>query len=110
MTTKPEVWEFTDVIPHVCCTRGDWALYLSVSGQTPSVSELRKCVPYLSYDDAVTLLTGPVVIFGDKEDILRWFWATVGDDGPTKTNPYTGPAKVFATTWGDDGLGRNQNT
>jgi hypothetical protein len=42
--------------------------------------------------------------------MLKAFWSVVGDDGPTKTNPYNGPVRVFACTYDPDGITMNENT
>lgn len=46
----------------------------------------------------------------DTEEEMRGFYnLIVGDNGPTKSNPYNGPIRVYALTCGPNGL-MNENT
>jgi len=48
-------------------------------------------------------------IFDTKEEVEAFYDMIVGDDGPTKSNPYNGPIRVYALTCGPNGL-MNENT
>ena len=48
-------------------------------------------------------------IFDTKEEMAAFYDLIVGDDGPTKLNPYNGPIKVYALSCGPNGL-LNENT
>lgn len=101
-----------DILRTLCAARGQWGMFIS-SGHE-NLGEICKAAPYLSADQAFELSsagTGDACLFFDsEEECERAFWSTVGDDGPTKTNPYNGPARVFACTCGPDGVLRHENT
>jgi len=88
-----------------CKAKQSWGLYASWSGDLP---EVLKAAPWLK--DFQPLFEDWIMVFGTEAEITRLFKLTVGDDGPTKENPYKGPVKVFATTCGPDGRGRHENT
>lgn len=48
-------------------------------------------------------------IFETKEDMNAFYDNIVGDDGPTKSNPYDGPIRIYALTCGPSGF-LNENT
>lgn len=48
-------------------------------------------------------------IFETKEEMVTFYDNIVGDDGPTKSNPYNGKIKIYALTCGPTGL-LNENT
>jgi hypothetical protein len=51
-----------------------------------------------------------IVLFDTEEELLYAYNRTVGDDGPTKLNPYNGPARVYARTCDQDGNLITENT
>lgn len=53
---------------------------------------------------------GGAYFFGSEEEIQAIYDRTVGDDGPTKSNPYAGPVRVYALTCAPDGQLMNENT
>jgi hypothetical protein len=73
--------------------------------------ELKKAVPLLD-DIGLLRLFFDGFVFVEFDDLAtaREFYNTVvGEDGPTPTNPYTGPAKVFAVL-GDPSGWLTENT
>ena len=68
--------------------------------------------PYLNGDEHAQLLIDGegVLVFEHVDEMWRYFDMTVGDDGPTKTNPYAGPNRVYALTCGADGGLLTENT
>jgi hypothetical protein len=48
-------------------------------------------------------------VFDTEEDMNAFYDNIVGDDGPTKSNPYNGQIKIYALTCGPNGL-LNENT
>lgn len=48
-------------------------------------------------------------IFDTEEEMNSFYDKIVGDDGPTKSNPYNGPIRVYALTFGPNGM-LNENT
>jgi hypothetical protein len=74
-------------------------------------AEILKAAPYLTYNDSQALVDGEAVIICDSvEEQNRLYWQTVGDDGPTDTNPYDGKARVYALTIDKTGQTLNENT
>ena len=74
------------------------------------LGELRQAAPYLfdgwvfKYPQILSDGNGYLVC-ESKEEMEKLYNLTVGDDGPTTTNPYDGPVRVYALT--SDG---NENT
>lgn len=82
-------------------------LYLSTRS---SLAEIMACCPYLNEDIALELFFNGELVITDIESQIKSMYAqTVGDDGPTVTNPYSGPGRVYACTV-FDGVYRNENT
>jgi hypothetical protein len=50
------------------------------------------------------------LLFDTKTEMLCYFNQTVGDDGPTKVNPYNGDFTVFAVTCSPEGKLLSENT
>ncbi len=108
-----------DILELLCKSKGKPALLLhngsSAAGEGEEevgVAELSKAVPFLDRNQVMTLLfEGPVYIFCDSlEEIRDLYNQVVGEDGPTKVNPYNGPARVYALTCDKDGLLGTENT
>lgn len=101
-------------LQRLCKVQSQWGMLLSFynssDGTTPD--ELRKAVPYLSEEEVFRLYTEETlfIFFYDKKTCVDCFEKTVGDDGPTASNPYTGTASVFALTCDPYGNLRNENT
>ena len=74
-------------------------------------AEVREAAPWMDRLMVVRAVEGDVgFVVGTEAEVLAAFGATVGDEGPTKTNPYNGGARVYALTCGADGELRNENT
>jgi len=101
-----------DVFRALCAARGKWGLYLvDNSPDETSVSEVQRAVPWMTYHEALLLVCGHgAYLFDSQAEMEAAYWAVVGDDGPTKTNPYAGPANVYAATCGPDGGPLTENT
>jgi hypothetical protein len=82
-----------------CKTQGVFGLYLSVSMDS-TYDEYRQAAPYLANDPVLWIqfqLKGWVLLtFKFEKECDAYYRQTVGDDGPTKTNSYNGPARVYA--------------
>jgi hypothetical protein len=68
-------------------------------------AEVAKAVPLLSEEGVRKLVMHNelFVPFATKAEARKFFDSVVGDDGPTKSNPYDGPAKVYALMGGPYG-------
>lgn len=105
------------VLSLLCKFKKKWGLYLAVPANWDDVvpsrqNELQKAVPYLNRDQVFELLLqGSVYLFCDsEEECYRYYEQTVGDDGPTETNPYDGPVRVYALTCDPNGELQAENT
>lgn len=107
------------VLSLLCKLQKKWGLYLGFSlpdlwndGTAINLDELQKCVPYLNRDQITDLfIYGSAYLFCDsEEECYRYYNQTVGDDGPTKDNPYDGPVKVYALTCDPNGDLQAENT
>lgn len=76
------------------------------------LDEIQKAAPYIdpSTDAQFIVEGGGVIICDDDAEMDRLYQSTVGDDGPTKTNPYNGPQRVYALTCSANGHPMNENT
>ena len=80
-----------------------FVLYLSHSAG--DYTELASATHTLSQLDQVDLLDGKIwLTFPTYAAALDVFGGIVGDDGPTHTNSYDGPGRVYALLAGPDGL------
>lgn len=75
-----------------------------VKGTAPWFFELKRN-EILYWNDG-----GTVVLFNSEAELNIAFDNTVGDDGPTITNKYSGPGSAYALTCGPDGGLINENT
>lgn len=73
--------------------------------------EICKAAPYLNIGHYGQILAdGQAILeFDSEEEMNRHYDMTVGDDGPTKLNPYDGLARVYALTCINGEL-RRENT
>jgi hypothetical protein len=117
MITKLTV---TDAFQKLCKSAKKWGVYIElshISAQEPEdaytdyFDEILKAAPYLSIThDTQILVDGKCMILTDSEKEMDEIYnSTVGDDGPTKTNPYNGKARVYALTCDNHGQLRNEN-
>jgi hypothetical protein len=85
-----------------------WVLYLSHSAGPEE--ELSSAVLGVSREDLLDLIDGRIWLTFDTEaTAFAVFGGVVGDDGPTKTNPYNGKCRVYAFLAGPEG-GITENT
>lgn len=100
------------VVEQLAKSTNKWVLYISFHVDIDNWKEILKATPYLNWDkDIQAIMEGCAIILCEsQEECEKLFWQTVGDDGPTKTNKYNGPAKVYALTCSPDGQFMNENT
>lgn len=74
--------------------------------------EICKAAPYLDYQEDMQIFGDEeaFIVCDDYKELRRLYWQTVGDDGPTESNPYDGPARVYALTINSQGEPENENT
>ena len=114
----------TNIFERLCKAEQKWGLYISIGSLTEDVSNLLQspsvihetvqACPILDWnihEHAQIILDGEGwFLFDTQEECEKAFWSTVGDDGPTLSNLYDGPMRVYALTCGPDGQLRNENT
>jgi hypothetical protein len=67
-------------------------------------NEFRLACSYYNELSVQHMCDGEAFLFFDTEAEMRSYYErTVGEDGPTATNPYKGPFRVWAMTCGPDG-------
>ena len=78
---------------------GKPCMYIYV-GERADFDEVAKAAPDLARDDCKQILMDGcgVLVFDSEEEMEATYGRTVGDDGPTKANSYSGPARVYALT------------
>lgn len=111
----------------LCKTTKKWGLYFSFPSRANiGFDEELSAAPYLEPDWGLTdlsrqkvennnkiqcLLEGGGIILCDSEkEMERLYYLTVGDDGPTKYNSYSGPVRAYALTCDPNGQTLNENT
>lgn len=104
------VADWAKVIEDLAAARKCWVLHLrDCSPAEVTCAELTKACPILA-GALYCLAEGTcAVYFDDEPSALAAFGQIVGDDGPTKTNSYNGPARVYAYLAGPNG-GITENT
>ena len=108
-------FDHTGHLIELCRRRGQWGMmlsYTSACGADVYIDDLPKAVPFLDSPDVFSLCVEEhLYVFCDtSEDIHALYGQVVGDDGPTKLNPYSGPVRVYALTCGPDGTLGTENT
>lgn len=111
-----------EILQQLCKTTNSWGLYLLVNTEhnMPGASlaeknaETVKAAPYLKivgehlfsgYNDESMW-----ILCDSAEECYTLFNQTVGDEGPTATNPYEGPGNVFAMIISNSGRIVAENT
>lgn len=76
------------------------------------IQDVLKAAPYLDFDRDLQMIFdgGGLIVCDSVEEMEDLFNQTVGDDGPTKSNPYDGPCRVYALTINADGQLLTENT
>ena len=107
-----------------CCTTKKWAVFYSgLNSEEPRSSDYGEWGKYLEEQKKAFIFLDPesdnyhqirmdgegFSIFDTEEEMEAFYDMIVGDDGPTKSNPYNGPIRVYALTCGPSGL-MNENT
>lgn len=101
----------SEILIALCKARRTWGLLLSAHGDQ-AYDEVFEAVPYLTKAQAISLWDSRVayLLFEDEDSCYKAYRATKGDDGPTDTNPYTGPGNVYALVCDPRGVLQTENT
>ena len=105
---------YSDLLCALCRAHRKWGIYISFDCDQ-EMAEVLKAAPYLAELDVGSRIDLFVCGFGyflldSEEECYKHYNQTVGDDGPTKTNSYNGPAKVYALTCSPNGILLSVNT
>lgn len=109
MNTK--LHTFADVLESLCRDQNAWGLYLSAV--STNVEDLNGATGFTLDVHVLIELMGHgsvYVTFPTEEEMRRVFGSVVGDDGPTATNPYDGPCRVYALCCSPEGKTLSENT
>lgn len=97
---------YGDILAALCKVQGRWGLYLEPGDKLEDLRDkefdeaFKLAAPWVPDDCWVqteVMLNGRAfVLFDTKAEATAAFECTVGDDGPTETNAYDGPYKVYA--------------
>jgi hypothetical protein len=89
-----------------------WIIAISLNDDFIPYEEYIKAAPYLASDEACQVVAdgNGIIICDSEEECEKLFDLTVGDDGPTKSNSYNGPARVYALTISPNGEFVDENT
>lgn len=102
-----------EILSELCRLRKQWGIFLYCAvDQEVSLQDIQKAAPWFSDDLAAyfALDSGAYVFFDSQMEMDAAYYRTVGDDGPSPSNPYDGPAKVYALTCSPTGTLRTENT
>jgi len=89
-----------------CMFIGSWEWY------DGDLTDVIYAAPYLDLERDMQLLSDGqgILVFDSEEEMERYYKMTVGDDGPTESNSYDGPARVYAVTCSRVGELLSENT
>lgn len=98
----------------LCRVTKKWGMHVAwpcVMGQQ-QIEELFKAAPYLDAEKHLQEICDgeAFLLFDTEEELVMFYDLTVGDDGPTETNNYSGPMRVYAVTYDNRGRCHNENT
>jgi len=107
----------------LCKASKKYGIYLGFEEEPFIPKEVQKACPFLNFEDNNDVnytedqtdyqaySDGHMFILCDsEEECYRLYEQVVGDDGPTKTNPYNGPCRVYALTINPNGEMETENT
>jgi hypothetical protein len=106
------VLDWSETACALAAALGKPVLYVSLNHEAKDDPEaMYGAAPYLRDVDLQIAVDGQATIVCDSwEECEALYDQTVGDDGPTKTNPYDGPGRVYALTIDATGQMQNENT
>lgn len=120
------VMDSHEMFQNYCKLSNYWGLTLCLPNYTDAnldkfpegdyFGEVFKAAPYLEEINKESsgmqaISDGLIFLFFDsEEEMKKYYYLTVGDDGPTETNHYNGPARIYALTCNPLGQFKNENT
>lgn len=106
----------TEAFQKLCLLRQQYGIAFSTRGCAAPIEEILKAAPWIGITgESVNWLqcladARGIILFDSREEMERIYEQTVGDDGPTKSNPYNGPGRVYLMTCDRMGNLLNENT
>lgn len=95
----------SDTLKIVAKALGKWCMFISVYAN--GEEDIALAAPYLAN---ITDGDSDIFVFDSEQECRDTFNQTVGDDGPTVSNPYDGPCKIYAVTCDNNGNLQQENT
>lgn len=106
----PDFGRTVKYLERQCCLHEHWGVYVSWNPDDGFEEVYRAC-PILAVVNPDNFEHGHGAILAPTEGEVRaLFGLVVGDDGPTRLNPYKGPAKVYALMVNNHGKAVTENT
>ena len=101
------------VFQEACKSLKKWGMLIAFDDQ--DLNEVYLAAPYLKADSGrfIVFDGGSHIfhlLFDTEEEMWQIYDQTVGNDGPTKSNPYNGPARVNALACSPEGVSLDENT
>ncbi len=90
---------------------GKWGLLLSACSGA-EFEDVQAAAPWVPLLDLPQLYAGSHLFytFETEEECVQHYLRVVGEDGPTASNPYNGPGRVYALMFNDQGQPVTENT
>jgi hypothetical protein len=106
-----KILDRTKVIITMCILAEKYGMYISFIEQD-NIAEIIEAAPYLDFSEHHQIFMDGHgwILFDSEEEMIDCYEKTVGDDGPTKSNPYNGKIRVYAVTCSPKGELMNENT
>ena len=104
-----EILDKTKVLERLCKKTERYIMYISFS-EDEEWNEIINAAPYLKGQDQILVDCEAWLLFYGEEEMYSYYDQTVGSDGPTKLNNYTGSASIYAMTCNPNGEIETENT
>ena len=104
-----KILDIADTLEILATSLNKCCMYISFD-QNDDTREVVKAAPYLDGEMQIMIDGCAYIVCDSTEEIEALYGQTVGDDGPTKENPYDGPARVYTLTCDADGRLLTENT
>ncbi len=106
----------TKILERLCQSTGKWGMLVGFpdfAGEDNFFKDLRLAAPWWDSKSPAheqACFDGHAILLFDTEDeLLKVYEQTVGDDGPTKANKYSGALRVYCLTCSPDGQLLSEN-
>ena len=114
---RKQITNSNQILSALCLAQEKWGLYIlpNTGDLDPKdwMAETAKAAPWLTCGEMNEVMfssDGSYFLFDSEQEMKDAYNQTVGDDGPTNTNPYDGVARVYCLTCDPMGQCRTENT